>query len=218
MSKYAVILGYGLFDESNALYKSYLDTAIEHANNDSDSVIVFAGGKTNPKHPSDSEAGTMYKYAKPLLKEHVRVLLEEESMTTPQNIEFVSKLIPQAISDPSTNKIEVFCDNIRMVKVMWFVQHYWFKRNMDAIAQFFVDYGYQFYQKQHTTEQIGDHLRNGLEYENVSIVPCWIHTRINSAISQQIGSVLEIQALYDGVLEKKLMRNVLEKFGFKTPK
>ena len=60
--KYAVLLGYGLFDRSNMNYKRYLDNFASFANKNNIEVVVLSGGHTNPRRPLESEAGTISKY------------------------------------------------------------------------------------------------------------------------------------------------------------
>ena len=60
--KYAVLLGYGLFERSNINYKRYLDNFASFVNKKNIEVVLLSGGHTNLRRPLESEAGTISKY------------------------------------------------------------------------------------------------------------------------------------------------------------
>ena len=208
--KYAVLLGYGLFDRSDMNYKRYLDNFASFANKNDIEVVVLSGGHTNPRRPSESEAGTISKYLESKVKRNTTILLEERSLTTTQNIEFTKPLLKFA-----NGSVTVFCDNIRPPKVMWYILHYWFGLGKREIENYFLEYSLKFYSKHFTTEQIGKELNKGLAYKNVLVKPYRMRTDIDDAISSQIASVLEINSLYDKKLYSKLIKAVKIKFGIK---
>ena len=134
--RYVVALGYGLFDRSGIRYKKYLDRVVNSANKNKADILVLCGGHTNPKQISKSEARSMSDYIKPLLKGETKILLEEKSLSTAQNIEFAGKFV----NVRKGNSVIVFCDNVRLPKVMWLILHYWFKLNKEQIEQYFLNY------------------------------------------------------------------------------
>ena len=209
--KYAVLLGYGLFDRSNMNYKRYLDNFASFVNKNDIEVVILSGGHTNPRRPLESEASTISKYIETKLKQNTTILLEERSLTTAQNIEFANPLLKFA-----NGSVTVFCDNIRPPKVMWYVLHYWFGLSKREIENYFLEYSLKFYSKHFTTEQIGKELNKGLAYKNVLVKPYRMRTDIDDAISGQIASVLEINSLYDKKLYSKLIKAVKIKFGLKN--
>lgn len=209
MARYAILLGYGVFDPSNSLYKRYIRNFASFVNKNRISTVVLCGGRTNPKRPAESEAGSMADYLKPLLKSKVKVLLEDKSINTVQNIEFSKRFV-----DARKDRVTIFCDNIRTPKVMWFVMHFWFGMDKAQAEQYFVDLGLKYYTKHLSTEQIGERISGGLDYKNVAIRTYRMRSRIEHAVSQQIATILEINSLYDKVLYRKLIRNMRVKFGF----
>ena len=84
--KYAVLLGYGLFDRSNINYKRYLDNFASFVNKNDIEVVILSGGHTNPRRPLESEASTISKYIETKLKQNTTILLEERSLTTAQTL------------------------------------------------------------------------------------------------------------------------------------
>ena len=209
MTRYAVLLGYGRFDRSNAAYKRYVDSFASFVNRNKVDLAILSGGYTDRKHSKMSEAESVFNYLQPLLKRDVGVLLEERSLTTKQNIEFCKKFITLKKNDTVT----VFCDNVRPPKVMWFVLHYWFGLSKMEIEQYLVDYGQRYYSKHYTTEQIGNEIVKGLDYKNVSIKPFRMRTRIEAAVGQEIPTLLEINTIYDKALDRRLMREIKKRFG-----
>ena len=209
--KYALLLGYGLFDKSNLICKRYVDNFASFVNKENVEVVVVSGGHTDPKRPSESEAGTISKYLENKINKGTKMLLEERSLTTAQNIEFTKPLLKLA-----NGSVTVFCDNIRPPKVMWYILHYWFGLGKREIENYFLEYSLKFYSKHFTTEQIGKELNKGLAYKNVLVKPYRMRTDIDDAISGQIASILEINSLYDKKLYSKLIKAVKIKFGIKN--
>ena len=208
--KYAVLLGYGLFDQSNN-YKRYLDNFASFVNKKNIEVAVLSGGHTNPRRPSESEASTISKYLENKVKQNTTILLEERALTTAQNIEFTRPLLKL-----TSSSVTVFCDNIRTPKVMWYILHYWFGLSKREIENYFLGYSLKFYSKHFTTEQIGKELSKGLVYKNVLVKPYRMRTDIDDAVSVQIASILEINSLYDKKLYSKLIKAIKIKFGLKS--
>jgi hypothetical protein len=209
--KYAVLLGYGLFDRSNIIYKGYVDSFASFVNKNNIEVVILSGGHTNPKRPLESEASTISKYLENKLRHKANVLLEERALSTDQNIKFTKPLLKLANSH-----VTVFCDNIRPPKVMWYILHYWFGLSKGEIENYFLDYSLKFYAKHFTTEQIGKELDKGLAYKNVLVRPYRMRTDIDGAVSGQIASILEINSLYDKRLYSKLIKAVKIKFGIEN--
>ena len=210
VSKYAVLLSYGMFKRTNAAYGRYLRHFASFVNRNRVDMVILSGGCSDPKRPSMSEAESMFGYLQPLLKGDFGLLLEERSLTTAQNIEFCKRFISLKNDDTVT----VFCDNIRPPKVMCFILHYWFGLSKRRVEQYFVDYGLKYYLKHYTTEEMGEEIVKGLEYKNVAIRPYRMRTRIEAAVGQEIATLLQVNALYDESLYKKLMKNTKVRFGF----
>ena len=208
MARYAVLLGLGLFKRTNAAYRRYVINFASFVNRNEVDAIVLSGGHTDPKRPSESEAESIAGYLQPLLKRDVRMMLEGRSLTTAQNVEFSRRFI-----SPRDDVVTVFCDNVRPPKVMWFILHFWFGLSRGEIEQYFVDYGRRYYSRHYTTEEIGNEIVKGLTYKNVTVRPYRMHERIEAAVSQEVGTLLEVNALYDKQLGRKLMKNIKVKFG-----
>ncbi len=82
-------------------------------------VSILAGGRTAQKTmPGVSEAMAMYRYIadqKCGLEEPVTTILEEESITTNQNLKNVKRLID--FLAPVNYRLTIYCDSIRRLKV-----------------------------------------------------------------------------------------------------
>jgi hypothetical protein len=210
MTKYAILLGYGLFEESNINYRKYLDNFVSFVNQNKTDTIVLCGGRTDPKHPSRSEAQSMKDYIKPRIKVNAKILLERKSLTSAQNIDFAKKLIQL-----KNNEISIFCDNIKPPQIMWYVLHYWFKFSKSNIEKYYINYARKYYTKHYTTEQIGKEIVKGISYKNVIIKPYKMRTDIDDSVSSQISSILQINSLYDKKLYKEFIKSIRIKFGLK---
>ena len=210
--KYVVALGYGLFDRSKSRYRGYLDAVANFANKTGADFVVLCGGHTDPKRLSMSEARSMANYIKRSLKINAKMLLEERSLSTAQNIEFAKRLV----NVKKGNSITVFCDNVRAPKVMWFVLHYWFHLSKKQIEQYFLEYSIKFYSRHYTTEEIGREISKGIVYENVTIRPYRLKTKIDDAIANQISAIIEINSLYDKQLGEGLIKAIKVRRGIIT--
>lgn len=104
----ALILGYGVHLEGDF---PYLDLIIPHLTGYD--LIIPCGGFTDREIPDISEALSIQKYleSKGIEKDF---LLEDASLTTPENIINAKKLI---YSLENVDSITIFCDSIRAPKV-----------------------------------------------------------------------------------------------------
>jgi len=212
MVKYAVLLGYGIFNRakvSEAKYEDYVRKFASFVNKQKVDVVVLSGGHTSPKRLLESEAESIAKYLKPLLKGNVTVHLENRSLTTLQNIEFSRKFL-----DLKASSITVFCDNIRPQKVMWLILHFWFKLDRKKIEDYFISYSVKYYVTHFTDEGLGKEMSKGFTYKNIAIVPYPMRTDIDDAISALISDMLEIESLYKKSLKTKVVRFFKKKLGF----
>jgi hypothetical protein len=211
MTKYALLLGYGIFHDakvSNAKYADYVKSFANYVNKNKIDTVVISGGHTSIRHPLESEAESIEKYLKPLLKGNAKVVLENWSLTTLENIEYSQKFIH--LKDST---VTVFCDNIRPQKVIWLVLHFWFRLNKKEIEKYFVDYSVGYYIKHFTDEGLGKEMSKGFTYKNVFVKPYPMRTDINDAISAIVGDILEINSLYEKTLRTRLIKYVKYKLG-----
>ncbi len=107
----ALILPYGVFEESNLQYKEYLDTAFEKVTASNNAKIVISGGFSNKNFPDLSEAQSVKNYfvtKNPTFSD--KLIIEETALTTARSIEIVSRLYPIHF---------IVCDSIRAPKVFY---------------------------------------------------------------------------------------------------
>ena len=110
--KFGIVCGYGSeLDDNLKRYIDFVYKQIEQYNLD---VIVLTGGYSY-RNSTSTEAELMYK----LLSEkyfNTEFLLENKAITTLHNLLYSEKLIKA--SHIEIDKIYIFCDSIRLVKVM----------------------------------------------------------------------------------------------------
>ncbi len=213
MEKYALLLGYGIFDEKNEEYKKYVDEFARFVAENSIKKVILCGGKTSVKFPTVSEAESIAKYLNPKISGS-SVMLVDESFTAYQNIKFAKRFI----NDISDSQITVFCDSIRYFKVMWFIMHEWFKMSRDQILKHLLDKVNEHYKKNiydETTSMGAIIMKEVKAYKGVIINTVPIHLSVDAAVAQQAGSLLDIEALYDKSLDNKLLKLTVAKSGFK---
>ncbi|MGC8649233.1 MAG: ElyC/SanA/YdcF family protein [Candidatus Micrarchaeia archaeon] len=208
MVKTAILIGNGIFDVNMENYKNYVDEFIDFVNKNNVEKVILCGGYTD-KNSTFSEASSIKPYVEQKLNRNVKILLEEKSITAAQSIKFSKKLVALKPEDDVT----VFCDSSITIKVMWFVMHYWFKLKRKDIYEDALNFIKMHYSKKNKVADIGRSiLTPGVLYKNVEIHPCSVTTNIESALAQQIISLVDIGALYDKKLNEKFIEAVRERY------
>ena len=82
-------------DKISAALKSRLDTAYEYCKDNSDAVVVVSGGKGNNENMSEAEA--MEKYLVSLGIEKNRIIKEDKSTSTKENVEFSKNILDKKL-------------------------------------------------------------------------------------------------------------------------
>ncbi|TSC57023.1 MAG: hypothetical protein G01um101418_55 [Parcubacteria group bacterium Gr01-1014_18] len=109
----AVVMGYGaIFHEG---IRQYLNKFHEHSQKIQYSVIITAGGVTNPiKAPGVSEAGMMADYLESL-QLTTPIIREDKSHSTNENLREVKKLLD--LHNIKVGTIVIYSDAIRAFKI-----------------------------------------------------------------------------------------------------
>ncbi len=211
MARIAVLLGNGVFDSSMKNYKEYVDEFVEFANRNKLDTAIICGGHTDPKARL-SEASSIKSYITSRLNKKTKLLTEEKSITASQSIKFTKPLIKLRKSDD----VSVFCNSVVAVKVMWFIMHYWFGLNRRQIEEDALNYISLYYSKRNGVEDVGKGIAHtGVLYENVEVHPCHITPSLESAIAQQLVSLVDVAALYNPSLYNKSISTVKKRYGLK---
>ncbi|MGC8572351.1 MAG: ElyC/SanA/YdcF family protein [Candidatus Micrarchaeia archaeon] len=209
LMKTAVLIANGIFDAALEHYKKYLDEFVDFVNKNKIEKVILCGGYTTKESPL-SEAASVKQYIEPKISKDIKIILEEQSITASQSIKFSKKLVKLKPED----EVTVFCDSSIAVKVMWFVMHYWFKLKKKEIYDDAFNYIKMHYSKHNKTEDIGKSiLLPGILYKNVEIHPCTILPSIESALAQQMISIIDIGALYDKELNEKFIEITKERYN-----
>lgn len=116
--KIGIALLYGLYNPSRTDYKGYLDFISQKISDEKLNKLILCGGFTDPKLPNKSEALTAQEYIHTINNSFNEFILEDRSLTTNQNLQFAAERIKP------NGEIVVFCDLIRLAKVIWISQHF----------------------------------------------------------------------------------------------
>ena len=213
MRRYAVLNGFGLFDESKMEYKKYLDRFVKFIDKNRIDEVVLCGGRTNPAMPDKSEAGTMAEYLAPKIGNNVKIDIEDASITTTQNLRLAKRFIDLS----PENTIFVVADAVRFAKVMWIILSDWFALDRRQAIDYWIDFADKVYL---SPNHKGNPLRlkdigKGLRYKNVRVVVDRLHKKYNEAFHTLLTEPLEIEALYDKEIEAKYDGFSMRKFGLK---
>lgn len=220
MVNYAVLLGFGLFDQSNSKYKAYVDRFSKLVDKKKIDVVVLCGGHTDLKMPEKSEAGTIAEYLKPLVGANVKLSLEEESLNSTQSISLAKKHIDLS----PANKVFLVSDSVRFFKYFWVILHEWFGLNKEEImTQWFeiLKQAYENPKKKSINIELKD-MKRLLKYKNVKIVIDNLHKNYkNDALHVILTEVFEIESLYNPSVRDKFLEltkkkeEARAKFGLK---
>ncbi len=207
MARIAVLLGHGVFDADADDYKKYIGEFADFVNkNNVDSVIISGGRKAGSKF---NEAESMKELLLPLLKKPPAILVETKSINSLQSIKNTKPLISLKKSDDIT----VFCKFSISVKVMWFIMHYWFGLDRAEIERDALNYIGLFFSKRKGIKDMGKSmLHDGLFYENVEVHAVPVTPTVESALAQQLISLVDVSALYNKQLYDELIMTNEQRF------
>ncbi len=120
-----IVLPYGVFEESNLQYQAYLARTARILKENNTDIVMFCGGYTNKNLPHLSEATSVLRYLQQNINNLSKHFIEERSLTTPQNLEFVRDILVQEKITPT--KLSIICDSIRAPKVFFLAHDYFGK-------------------------------------------------------------------------------------------
>jgi len=133
----AIVLLYGLYSLERKDYQTYLDFIAKEIKTKKYDQVILCGGFTDPKRPTESEASTAKVYLLSQNPSFTSYVLEDQSVTTNQNLEFASRRINKG------DKIIVYYDLCRKAKVIWISLHFLLDLKQEKIYQLLIDFAYQ---------------------------------------------------------------------------
>lgn len=194
--KTAIVLGYGVFQETNAEYKEYLDWIAKDCQEQGIEKIIFTGGCSNNTLPDISEAKANQKYFQKICPNISQSVLEEKSLTTAQNLQFSAHLI-----QPNLDEIIVYCDLYRTAKIIWISLHYLLGLSRHDIALSLLDFRKE--------KKIRPYI-----YKNLTVKGYDFPSRDkNIVLGQTYSSLIEVESLYDEEVDQKLNNQRKQEFG-----
>ncbi|MEX1014063.1 MAG: YdcF family protein [Candidatus Paceibacterota bacterium] len=121
MKEWIIVLGYGCVLTKDL--KNYLQKVAEYVKENPFLYIITCGGFTERKsNPGVSEAGMMRKYLMELGIPSVKILEENRSQTTIENIYNVSEILD--LFSEEYQDVVIFCDSTRKFKVKQEAKHF----------------------------------------------------------------------------------------------
>ncbi len=191
----AIVLGYGLFEESNQEYKDYLDWIAKTVTDQKIEKLIICGGFTNPLHKDLSEAQSMSNYIKNLLPPDIKIVLEEKSITTPQNLEFAKEEIA------TEDSVLIFCDLARLAKVIWLSARILLAKTQTEVSHSVLSF------------YLDKKIKPFVDW-NLTVMPFDFPSRDKyQYFAQSFTSLLEVQSLDDPTLEEKIIVQRKKDFG-----
>lgn len=195
--KIAIFLCYGLFEESNQEYKDYVDFAAKEIAEKKIDRLILCGGYTNPQK-NISESETVFNYLKLAHSPSCQIVLETESLTTSQNLQFASRYFSH-----TADNITIYCDLYRMAKVIWLSAHFLLQKTRKEIINSILEYNLE---------------RKITPFSswNLTVIPFDFPSRDKyQALGQSFSSLLEIEAIYDPNLDEEIVSHRKKEFGIK---
>lgn len=200
MENIAIILGYGVFIKPNHNYQSYLESVLENILSTSFEKIIICGGYSSSEHPSLSEAESIKQlFIKLQPKLASLLILEDKSLTTPQNLEFSQKIA-------NNQNITIYCDSVRVPKVFYLSFSLYFpKLNEKEKLAVLAKVGRELNFSQNVT----------MSYQNIKIIGIPFSKTIDLAAHQIISSMIEMHFIDYPDLHQQFIDYRLEKWGIK---
>jgi len=193
--KTTIFLCYGSFIESNEEYKQYIEWVLKDSEENGAEKIIVCGGHTNNLSPDISEAQTVFEYLKKIKPGISNVGLEDQSLTTNQNLEFASKKISP------DDQITIYCDLARMAKVIWMAGAYLLHKDRQEIAATYFDFVKE------------KKLRPFVAW-NITVKYFDFPSRDKyQCIAQTFSSLIEVEAIFDPSIEEKIIAQRHLDFG-----
>ena len=187
--KIAIALLYGLYTPDRKWYEGYLDFLSEQFKLNRFQKVLLCGGHTDPKLQNHSEASTVKSYLLNKYPGLTNCELEDRSITTNQNLEFVkSKISP-------SDDITVYCDQDRKAKVIWIALHHLLNIEKNLIYEQLLKF------------KSANNLFSDFKYHNLKVVGYdFQFTDKSGTLAQTYTGLLDVISLYHPELEKQNIR------------
>lgn len=120
-----VVCGYGCHLDTPL--RPYLDRVFRFIQDEHPNAVIFCGGFTQHKTaPGVSEAALMRNYVCPEGLPFLRVIAEDGSYTTHDNIKMASRIIREClcVNENNTARITIFCEATRAANVVMLTRHF----------------------------------------------------------------------------------------------
>lgn len=194
--KTAIVLGYGVFQETNAEYKEYLDWIAKDCQEQGIEKIIFTGGCSNNTLPGISEANANQEYLQKIYPNMPQSFLEDKSITTPQNIQFSLQYFK-----PDEDEITVYGDLYRSAKIIWLCLHYFLKLTKTDIAILLHDFAKA---KQFVPFKIKNFVYKGFDFPSRDK---------KDILGQTYLSLSEVEGIYNQDIDQHITQYRKQEFG-----
>lgn len=112
---YIIVLGAGLKGDRVSYTLAYrLDTALEYANSYEESKIIVSGGQGPDEWISEAEAMSQYLISRGLAED--RIIIEDKSTSTEENIKYALKLLKDAEINVASKNFAIVTSNYHMYR------------------------------------------------------------------------------------------------------
>ena len=183
--KTAVVLLYGLDSPARVDYREYLDKVAGEIGKGGFGKVVLCGGFTDPQRVDESEASSVQAYLKDKVGGFENFVLEDRSINTNQNLEYAAGHVDEG------DEVVVFCERLRLAKVIWTAMHFLLKAGREDIYQELLRY-----------VSLSD-LVVAFKYKNLSVVGFEFGRRSKEEMmDQSFRAILDVEALYSGEAER----------------
>jgi len=194
--KIAIVLLYGAYDnerEDIDAYRAYLQKISGEISREKFEKVILCGGKTNSNNDI-SEAESVREYLDDI-NNFQDYILEENSITTRQNLEYAHQFLDELGAD----EVTVYCDNVRKAKVIWLASHFVLNDGPAVIA-----------------ESLSNYRRSALrDYKNEKLTVRSFEFSVSKTLleDQIYSSLVEVLGVYDSNVEEVQKRIRKQLFG-----
>ncbi|MBP9818157.1 hypothetical protein KBC75_05445 [Candidatus Shapirobacteria bacterium] len=211
MTHIAIVLGYGVYEDSNTAYKTkYLEPVLTDILAKNPDLIITCAGCSNSKFPTLSEAEsikTLFVELQPSIDS--KIITETDSLSTPESLEFTSKLINK--NYPDCDHVTIYVDSCRVPKALYLSLQLFLTGSKLSEKELLTILGHIYLEKLYDFSQSVE-----LNYQNITVVGTPLSDNMTLVSQQIVSSMLEMHSFNYPELHQEFIDWRKKQWGIKT--
>ncbi len=210
MKNIAIVLGYGVFLESDLAYQQkYLEPVLNDILKRNPDLIITCGGCSNKNYPDLSEAQSIRDLFVKLHPElESKIITEANSLSTPENLKFTQDFITK--NYPECQTVTIYSDSCRSPKVFYLSLSLFLDAKELSQRDKLIILGNMYMQSNYDFSQAVE-----LNYQNITIVGIPLSDTMSLVSHQITSSMLEMHSFDYPDLHQQIVDSRKKKWGIK---